>query len=124
MWHRFLALSVLILAVSLVLLAGLGVWAKAYGSPFLVCDPYPTGGSQPDQFSLVIDGGAVVISPAEVMADGQTRLYFDLAGVGAGSHTVSVKAVISLWGLESTAVPFAFSRPASVASPAAIGLAP
>ena len=122
MWNRFLALSVLILVVSLVLLAGLGVWAKAYGSPFLVCDPYPTGGSQPDQFSLVIDGGSAMISPAEVMADGKTRLHYDLAGIATGTHSLSVKAQISLWGLESTAVPFSFTKPASAASPAAFGL--
>lgn len=90
-------------------------------SPFLVCDFYPAGDSQPDQFSLVIDEGAPIISAAEVV-DGKARLHYDLAGISPGHHSVFVKAINSLWGLESPAVPFEFTRPAGVTSPAVIGL--
>ena len=94
----------------------------ASASPVLVCDPYPVGASQPDQFVLVIDAGSPITSPAETLVDGTKRLKYDLAGISTGTHNVTVKARIDLWGLESTATPFAFAKPAAAVVPANIGL--
>jgi len=92
-------------------------------SPYLRCDPYTIGPNQPDQFVVTIDSASPIISPAEVMADGKTRLNYDLVGITTGIHSFKVKAGISLWGTESVEIPFSCTKPVSVASPVAIGLA-
>ena len=94
----------------------------ASASPFLVCDPYPVGASQPDQFVLIIDAGSPITSPAETLVDGTKRLKYDLAGISTGSHSVTVKARIDLWGLESTSVPFSFAKPSAAVAPSGFGL--
>ena len=94
----------------------------AFASPFIVCDPYPVGVSQPDQFILTIDAGSPITSPAETLADGTKRLKYDLAGISTGTHSVTVKARIDLWGLESTSVPFSLEKPSVAASPAGLKL--
>lgn len=96
-----------------------------FAGPFLICDPYPTTSVQPTEFSLIVDGGSAIISPA-VTVTGGVRLHYDLAGIPTGSHTVTVKAVRidPVWGrLESATTPFSFVRPAAPAAPVGIGLA-
>jgi len=90
-----------------------------FAAPYLVCDPYPSTDVQPTDFELVIDGGSVIISPA-VDVTGGKALKYDIGGVSAGSHTVSVKACkdYDVWGRAcSSAVNFTFVKPV-VSSPA------
>ena len=108
--------------IILIILSIFLISSIAFASPFLICDPYPVGASQPDQFVLVIDAGSPITSLAETLVDGAKRLKYDLAGISTGSHSVTVKARIDLWGLESTAVPFSFTKPAAAVAPSGIGL--
>ena len=74
--------------------------------PYLVCDPYPSDGVQPEQFVVVLNGTEHISQP---VADGDGLLYlrFDLVSLWAdGPNEVEVRAR-SLWG-DSTVVPFAF----------------
>ena len=94
--------------------------AVVWAGPFLVCDSYPSTVIQPDEFEVVMDGGAVVYSPAQTVSDG-VRIHYDVGGVSTGSHTVGVKACLTddAWGrLCSTAVNFTFVRPSEPAVPA------
>jgi len=105
--------SVLVLAITFL------VASMAFAGPYLVCDPYPATGTQPTDFSVVMDGGSELISPAQTLTDGTKRLHYDLAGIATGSHSISIKALVvdSTWGrLESSATPFSFSKPATRAA--------
>ena len=88
----------------------------AGAAPYLTCDPY-TALESVDQFVVVMDGGGQQTVAAQVMADGKTRLWFDLGTVSVGTHNMTIKAKNSVWGQESTAAPFVFSKPASCAAP-------
>ena len=105
------------LKTSILILAIILSAAMAWGAgPYVVCDPYPNTTTQPTDFGVIVDGGAEIISPAQTLGDASRRLYFDIAGITSGSHTMSVKALVidSTWGrLESSATPFSFSKPAS-----------
>ncbi|MCJ7663077.1 MAG: hypothetical protein MUO24_02415 [Desulfobacterales bacterium] len=94
--------------------------STAWGAPFLVCDPYVVS-EKVDQFSISIDGASAIILPAETLANGTTRIKYDLAPVVAGTHSVSIKA-INIWG-ESAASPFSFTRSVPSKAPSGIGLA-
>jgi hypothetical protein len=97
-----------------------------FASPFVVSDPYASTVVQPTEFVVRVDGGADVVSPVETVTGG-VRLQYDVGGVSAGSHTITVKAVRidPIWGrLESTTVNFTFVRPAAPTAPASIGLEP
>jgi len=107
-----------------VLFCALALPGLAVAAPFVVSDPYPASGVQPDGFAVSVDGGAVVESPAQAVTGG-VRLYYDVSAVSAGTHTLRVKAYKNdaVWGrLESTEAVFTFSRPASPSAPAGIGL--
>lgn len=93
--------------------------STAWAAPFLVCDPYLVSEGV-DQFSISLDGASAVTVPAEILANGTTRLKYDLAPVSAGTHSVSVKAV-NIWG-ESAASPFSFTKSVPSKAPSAIGL--
>ncbi len=102
-----------LILVTMLLLVVLCLPGALLASPFVVSDPYPATGTQPTDFSIIIDGGAEIISPAEVVTGG-VRLHYDIANVSAGVHNISIKAlkVDPVWGrLESTTVPFAFTKP-------------
>ena len=106
------------------LVLALIVPCAAWPAPYVVCDPYPASGVQPDGFAVSVDGGAVVESPAQAVTGG-VRLYYDVSTVNSGTHTMRVKAykLDAVWGrLESTEAVFTFSRPASPSAPAGIGL--
>ena len=107
-----------------VLFLALLVPGLSWASPFVVSDPYPAAGIQPDGFAVSVDGGAVVESPAQAVTGG-VRLYYDVSAMSSGTHTLRVKAYKNdaAWGrLESTEAVFTFSRPASPSAPAGIGL--
>ena len=100
--------------IALALIVLLPIMANS--APFLVCDPYPTTELQPTEFELNIDGGTLIISPAEALSGGGVSLKYDLQGVSVGAHTVSIRACLvdAVWGREcSIATPFAFTRPAA-----------
>ena len=78
----------------------------ACAGQFLVCDEYkaspPRKTCLPDTFLVQFDNGVWIQTPAHVNPNtGNTRLYFDLSGVPAGSHTVKAKAKCSQLNLES-----------------------
>lgn len=102
------------------------VYGLGYAAPFAVCDPYPATGIQPDEFEVVVDGGAIVISLPETVTGGK-RLHYDVSGVSVGPHTMNVKACKTdvAWGrLCSTATPLAFTRPSAPVAPVSLGLVP
>ena len=98
---------------------------SAWPSPFVVSDPYPASGVQPDGFAVSVDGGAVVEYPAQAVTGG-VRMYFDIGGLPAGSHTITVRAYKNYqepWTRkESDPVNFTFTVPAAPSAPAGIGL--
>jgi len=97
-------------------------------APYLICDPYPTTGSQPTEFGVTVDGAAAVTSAAQTLTDGSRRLHYDLAGVATGGHSVTYKPVLvdPYWGrLEGPASdPFAFTKPGAPAKGTGTALAP
>ena len=92
---------------------------ESTAGPFLSCDPYPTTAWQPTEFKITY-GAVTVISPAETMADGSKRLSWDLGQLAPGVYNLNVSAVKTdpIWGnVESTPVPFSFTKPAPGATP-------
>lgn len=108
-----------------VLFCALALPGLAVAAPFVVSDPYPASGVQPDGFAVSVDGGAVVESPAQAVTGG-VRMYFDIGGLPAGSHTITVRAYKNYqepWTRkESDPVNFTFTVPAAPSAPAGIGL--
>ena len=104
------------------------LWAgTASAAPFVVSDAYPVASTQPDGFTVSVDGGPVVESPADPVTASSVRFKFDVGGVAEGSHTLRVKAFKNdpAWGrLESAEAVFTFTRPASPAAPGGLRLAP
>ena len=88
----------------------------SYAGPFLVCDEYtnppPRNSCIPDTFLVQLNNEPWEPTPAQVMPNtGNTRLYYDLSGVPAGSHTMKVKAKCSQRNLESAeSAPFSFMK--------------
>ena len=64
--------KMMIIATLIVLIPGLS-WA----GPYLVCNPYSASVVQPTEFSVSIDGGVAVSSPA-VAVTGGVALKYDL----------------------------------------------
>ncbi len=92
-------------------------------SPYLVSALDNTV-NKPTHYSVIMDGTPEVLSPAQTVTGG-VRLHYDLNGISTGTHNVSIKAVIvdAIWGrLESTAIPFSFTKPASPAQSGSIVL--
>lgn len=77
----------------------------AQGAPFLVSDPYPASAGV-DRFEVTVDGKASTSAP-QTMADGSERPHYDLAGLGNGQHTASIKAC-GQWGCGAASSPFTF----------------
>ena len=110
-----------ILLIALCILIPTTLWA----APFIVCDPYPTTGIQPNEFEFVMDAQSPVYPVPETLGDGSVRLKYDVGGVSVGQHSVLVKACINdpVWGrLCSIASPFDFTRPQAAAPLSGIGL--
>ena len=78
-------------------------------APFLVADPYPSSGPQPDSFSCVFDSGAAVSIPATANTDGSKQLHYDLAAMASGPHTAQCAAVSTLWGSSAQSGKLSFS---------------
>jgi hypothetical protein len=73
-------------------------------APFLVCDPY----SIPVNFRVQLDGGSWVEATAKTDITG-TYLYYDLAPVATGSHTIKARAY-NEWGESADSLPFSFTK--------------
>lgn len=76
--------------------------------PYVVCDAVPVTGVQPEKYTLIMDGGAPFDVDPQTLVDGSRRLHYDVSGVPAGTHSMSVAAK-NMWGASST-VPFGFTR--------------
>lgn len=74
-------------------------------APFLVSDPYPASGPQPDSFTVQVNAGAPTVVTPLTDASGNKSLKFDLGSVAipVGSFSVTVTANSSLWGSSSPA---------------------
>lgn len=80
----------------------LGVVVNAVqAAPFLVCDPYPADKPQPDVFLVTVGTAPPISVPASKDANGSVALKWDLASIGTGAKTVTVKAK-SAWGSQPT----------------------
>ncbi len=91
----------------LVLLISAMLAGTAFAGPYLVCAPYPVGDPQPSEFVLLLDGREIV-EPAYKNPDGSVQLFYDLAQVNSGPHSLTV-AARNEWG-DSAAVPFPFTK--------------
>ena len=99
----------------------------AQASPFVVSDAYPSTATQPDGFTVSVDGGPVVESPADPVTASTVRFKFDVGSVTSGNHTMRVKAYKdnAVWGRqESVEAVFPFAVPAAPAAPGGLQLAP
>jgi hypothetical protein len=79
----------------------------AQAGPFLVSDPWPASGAQPDSCSYQEGAAAPVVVPVAKDSAGLPYCRFDLAGVTRAAHSYQVRA-LNAWGA-SDPVPFAFS---------------
>jgi hypothetical protein len=79
----------------------------AFASPFVISDPYPLDGAQPDGFKGTLNGVAFDI-PADMTTDGLRYFRLDLAGKWqTGKNTLVVRAY-NVWG-ESADANFTFT---------------
>jgi len=80
-------------------------------SPFLVYDPQPGEPSVPgyvSKYEVDLDGATLPSTPQD-LGDGTVRVYFDLAGIPDGSHSVKVRAG-NVWGWSEWTSPFLFTK--------------
>jgi hypothetical protein len=98
------------------LLAAIFVLAasSAFSQPYLTCDAYPAGSTQPDDFVIVLNGTTHYSAAAE-NPDGSRYLWFDLNGLWEVGPNTTIVWARNVWG-ESAQVPFDFIAgvPASV----------
>ena len=104
-----------ILAVSILFYS-----AAVFAKPFITTQATD---SEITHYVVTIDGTDDTVIP-EDLGDGTVRLHYDLAplNLSDGNHSVTIQGVNDLWGLETNAVPFEFSKPATLTDPAGIGL--
>jgi len=88
-------------------------------APFIVSDPYPSTGPQPDEFVITVSGQTdPVVVPATSTTQG-AMLKWDVAGI-SGSKTITAKAR-NAWGESTASGPFTFTA-GTPATPSGIGL--
>lgn len=95
--------------------------AIALGSPFLVCDPYPSTVTQPTEFVVTISGvSAPIVTPA-VAVTGGVAMRLDLGPMNlSGNKTLTAKAR-NAWGESVSSAPFVFTA-GSPGAPGGLGL--
>lgn len=76
---------------------------------YLQSPPYANTvmGGPPSSFNVSMDGGAVVVVPATVTADG-TLFKYDITNISTGTHVMNISAVND-WGTSAT-VAYTFQR--------------
>lgn len=79
--------------------------SSVMAGPFLTCDP-PSESDGVTHYVVTIDTEAPVTVPID---QGRGTLFYDLAGMSDGGHTVIVKAK-NLWTESEPSTPFPFAR--------------
>ena len=84
-----------------------------------LCDPFlatvPTDNAV-TVYKFVFDGVSSDIQPS-TNTDGKFLMVYDLVGISNGVHSGTVQAVNELWGLQTSAVPFEFTKPDQLTDP-------
>jgi len=99
------SISLLVTRFLFLVIAMMLIPALAFGNPFLTADPQ-TG---VDEYRVVLDGADQGLFPAKDMGDGTVVLWYDLAGVPDGAHTVQAAAK-NVWGESALSDPFDFTK--------------
>ena len=81
------------------------VCAPAWAAPFLVCNP-----STDADVDIVAWQEGTVITRSPTVAG---ACHADLVAITPGTHSITVWFESTLWGTQSAAVPFSFSKPSS-----------
>ena len=90
--------------------------ATVQADPHLTCDAYKVSDGVTG-FELTIDGSTITTTAMVTdTAKGTVALWYDLASIPAGTHTVTGK-VCNSWGCSDSSGPFVFSRPSALAAP-------
>jgi hypothetical protein len=89
--------------MKLLLFALLFVSVQTWSAPFLVTDPSTDATADTCAWQ---EGTVVTRTPLVAAA-----CHSDLAAVTTGAHSITVWFESSVWGTQSAAVPFAFTRP-------------
>jgi hypothetical protein len=87
----------------LIVIAVLLFASSVSAAPFLVSDPVPAS-DDVTKFQVIMDGGAAVDSVPVALA-----VRYDLAGISAGSHSVTVRAC-NIWSCSADSVPLVFNK--------------
>jgi len=105
---------------TILLISTLLISTVVFAKPFINTDPTTT---EITHYIVTIDGTAAIVPP-ETLDDGTVRLHYDLGTIDltSGQHDVTIQGINDFWGLETTAVPFVFTVPATLTDPAGIGL--
>ena len=98
--------------------------SAAFGAPFIVSDPDPTGAA--DKCVYQVGTAAAVETPTVVTAPALTgNCKIDTAAFPAGTTNLQVWFKSTLWGVASAKAPFVLKKPsASEAGPENLRLAP
>jgi len=106
--------------IAMLLLSTLLFSTVLYAKPFIISDPT---NSEITHYVVTVDGISATVAP-EDLGDGTIRLHYDLGPLDlpSGQHDATIQGVNDFWGLETTAVPFVFKKPAALTDPAGIGL--
>lgn len=89
---------------------------QVHADPHLTCDVYKATDGVTG-FELTIDGSTITTTAMVTdTAKGTVTLWYDLAAIQPGTHTVTGK-VCNSWGCSDSSGPFVFSRPQPLAPP-------
>lgn len=102
--------SIFLIAAALMLIS-----PCAFGTPFLVSDPYPADDKRVTKFLVTIDGTTRESAPAK-NADGTLYLKYDLGDLPDGTYTLIVKAV-NAKGQESSPATYSFKKMGGTVEP-------
>lgn len=83
---------------------------------YVISASYPAA-AQVDLFTVTMDGGAAVDSPAQVQSDTTTRLYYKITGISVGNHNMTIVAKQNVWSQQSNAAAYAFTNPGAPTTP-------
>ena len=92
----------------LIVLAMVMIPSICFSAPFLTCTSVPSGSW--DTIGVKMDTAAEVFVAPKINTDGTQTLWYDLANVSVGNHSVTLRGKKGVW---YSAVPlvFTFTRP-------------